>query len=521
MTRWNWDHDSRPGEQYRVADKRIRAHSTDAGPAVIASSHAAPDVVCAEIARLTRQLLDTGKVADPNQIAFLFPSLKGRGGANAHVQRMQEALEAEGLRVYAPRAGRFLEGEEATALFGIYVQIFGQVDRGTYPGGDYAAFHTWLDAAVARARQLAAEDPQLATYIRDRQQELSGAQADYARLLAVAERHDWKLKGPYQSDLMCDALAGASGLSTAARNALRSPGIAQLARRRAAEGRSLSLQYIITRATSLDWTVLDLFYELLGFRHFRGLIDLAERRVDEGPICNLGLLSRYLARFMDQYAPELTAAFLSGGAFQRTFFAQYLFALFRRSEGEYEDADDPFPRGRIPFLTIHQAKGLEFPVVVLANPRKDNRGPQMVERLVQPLLEHDSEPLGRMAGFDIMRMFYVALSRAKNLLIIAHPQARGVWASEPFKTLLDDRFPRIPELDVSALPAAHQEATSTPHTYSYTGDYLLYQKCPRQYMIFRHYGFVPSRSQTMMFGSLVHRTMEDLHHYLIAERDAR
>jgi len=37
-------------------------------------------------------------------------------------------------------------------------------------------------------------------------------------------------------------------------------------------------------------------------------------------------------------------------------------------------------------------------------------------------------------------------------------------------------------------------------------------------MIFRKYGFVPSRSQTMFFGNLVHQTLEDLHHYLIAER---
>ena len=48
--------------------------------------------------------------------------------------------------------------------------------------------------------------------------------------------------------------------------------------------------------------------------------------------------------------------------------------------------------------------------------------------------------------------------------------------------------------------------------------YHFYQKCPRQYMIFRRYGFVPSRSQTQMFGSLVHRTLEDLHQFLIARR---
>lgn len=71
---------------------------------------------------------------------------------------------------------------------------------------------------------------------------------------------------------------------------------------------------------------------------------------------------------------------------------------------------------------------------------------------------------------------------------------------------------------MTRLPVARAQVNETPHTYSYTGDFLFYQRCPRQYMIFRKYGFVPSRSQTMMFGSLVHKTLEDLHQLLIARR---
>src|SRR5260370_39061998 len=129
---------------------------------------------------------------------------------------------------------------------------------------------------------------------------------------------------------------------------------------------------------------------------------------------------------MDQYTPILTADYFVEDPFQRLFFLLYLFALFRRSESEYEDAEDPFPKGRIPFLTIHQSKGLEFPVVVLGNLRKDNHGPPKIETLVQPLVQRESEPLDRMAEFDIMRMFYDALSRAKNLLVLAHFKGSGI-----------------------------------------------------------------------------------------------
>lgn len=36
-----------------------------------------------------------------------------------------------------------------------------------------------------------------------------------------------------------------------------------------------------------------------------------------------------------------------------TFFGSFLYALFRLGESEYEDADDPFPKGRVLFLTFH------------------------------------------------------------------------------------------------------------------------------------------------------------------------
>ena len=116
-----------------------------------------------------------------------------------------------------------------------------------------------------------------------------------------------------------------------------------------------------------------------------------------------------------------------------------------------------------------------------------------------------------------MRLFYVALSRAKNLLVIAHSKGRAS-ASTPFQALLDATFPRIPELDSTPCPRPASNRTTCRKSYSYTADYLLYQKCPRQYMVFRKYGFVPSRSQTMLFGSLVHRTLDDLHQLLIARR---
>lgn len=510
----DWKKSGRGKGSYRVEGKNITAHRKGGDPAVVASEPASPEDVAKEIAGLVRRLIDEKKVDDPNQIAFLFPSL-----GSAHVTRMREALETEDLAVYAPRAGRFLEVDEAAAMLGLFFQVLGKPERGNYASRDYTAYYDWVDRVFEIADKLMGKDKQLARFIKERSAEVKLAVADYKLLQKRMERFGWTEETPYDADSMRDSLATTPGLSKDATQTLRSPYFHRSAARRQKDGRPFQLRYAVNRATSLNWTILDLFYQLCGFAHFRAMFDKAECGTDEGPVCNLSLTSQYLARFLEEYAPVITGQWLQDDGFLHVF-NNFLYSLFRRGESEYEDADDPFPRGRIPFITIHQAKGLEFPVVVLGNPRKDAKV-QFVETLVKPLLDREGEPLDRMAQFDVMRMFYVALSRAKNLLVIADFTGRGQRKTEPFKSMLDQGITRIEDLDLATVPAAKTEISDLPQTYSYTGDFLLYQRCPRQYMIFRRYRFAPSRSQTMFFGSLVHQTIEDLHQQLIAGRSKK
>ncbi len=502
---------------YRVA-KNIEAHRVDDAASVVASTAGKPEDVYTEIAGLVRQLIDTGKVKDPNQIAFLFPSLKSE-----HVQRAMRALEVVGLRSYAPRAGRFLEVDESIDMFGVFVRIFGKPERGAFPGRDYNDFYDWIDDIDHRGRELLAADSSLTEFVEAQRALLDRSATDYRILLGIVERNGWQIETPYNIDTMKRVLHSAPGLSDPAKRALVSQSFENVVKARLKNGQKpFTLDYVLKRATAINWSLLDLFYRLSGFAHFKAMYDLAERGEDEGPICNLGLITQYLARFMDEYVPIIPSSRIADGSYVRLLFGSYLYALFRRGEAEYEDADDPFPKGRIPFLTIHQSKGLEFPVVVLGNLRKDNNGPQKMETMIRPMLTRAGEPLTRLAEFDIMRMFYVATSRAKNLLILAHVKGQGQRTNKPFQELLKDAtIPRIPAFDVNSVPVADDDEKTIPRNYSFTSDYLLYQKCARQYMIFRKYGFVAAQSQTMFFGSLVHQTLEDLHQRLIAERKAQ
>jgi DNA helicase II / ATP-dependent DNA helicase PcrA len=512
ITRQNWRRVDGKGF-YRVVSKDIQAFSKDTKISVVASTATTPDLVCAEIANFVKTLIETGKVQDPNQIAFLYPSLK-----SAQVQRMKTALEALGLLVYAPRAGRFLEVDEAVAVFGIYLLIFGKPAKGDFSGADYNEFHKWMDDCLDVGRSLIRQDKALSAFVEEKKIEIANALSDFKILSQVIEQNHWNFSQPYDLTTMKRTLYLAKGLSDAAKKNLGSSYFDRLIQRRVDEGNPLSLGYVVNASTSLNWSVLDLFYRICIFDCFKSMFDLAETGTDEGPICNMGLITQYLARFTDEYANVITAQFLNENRFQVTFFMGFIYSLFRLGETEYEDANDPFPKGRIPFLTVHQSKGLEFPVVILGNPRKDPKL-QPLEEIVSPLLVREGEPLERMAEFDVMRMFYVALSRAKNLLVIAHFKGKGQRVSKPFDEMLaNPNVIRIPDFDFSTLPESQEDTDELPRNYSYTSDYLLYQRCPRQYMIFRKYGFVPSRSQTMLFGSLVHQTIEDLHYLLMARR---
>ena len=504
---------------YRVTSKEIHPHSTEPCIAVIATTPLAPDAASAEIAALVKKIVTLGKVQDPNQVAFLYPSLK-----SPHVERMIQALGEVGLRSYAPRARTFLECHEATDMLGVFAQIFGRPEQGEFGGEDYRRYYGWLGAAYAKGRALIEEDTRLGRFVADRREELRRALADYTTLVTLAQRKGWDLAAAYRPGVMKRELANAPGLSDNAKRTLIRRAFDDLVAKREAEGRPFPLEYVLKRATSIDWSLLDLFYRCCGFRHFIEMFDAAQREddPDEGPVCNLGLLSQYLSRFMDQRVPIITGALLTDELFVRLFFGSYLYALFKRGESEYEDVEDPFPKGRIPFLTIHQAKGLEFPVVVLGNLRKDDNGPQPVETLVRPLLaaDREAEPLDRLATFDIMRMYYVALSRAENLLILAHFRGRGQRTNGEFQALIDKGITRVPDYDVPTMPVAHPRDGHGPRSYSYTGDFLAYKRCPRQYLVFRKFDFAPSRFQTMLFGTLVHRTLDDLHQFLIARREA-
>ncbi|MFZ4580546.1 MAG: UvrD-helicase domain-containing protein, partial [Myxococcota bacterium] len=109
-----------------------------------------------------------------------------------------------------------------------------------------------------------------------------------------------------------------------------------------------------------------LFYQLLQFRMFAGYLGepALGSVLDSRPARNLAILSGLLTRFeylhhVDVLKPDRLPKILSwlGNT--------YLRFLFDGGIEEFEDPSDYAPAGCVGFLTVHQSKGLEFPVVVV------------------------------------------------------------------------------------------------------------------------------------------------------------
>lgn len=515
----DWSKNGDVNDQYRVHDKGINAFSTDNGVSVISVE----DDWISQTAQFCNELINKKTVSDANQIAFLFPSLM-----NADAQRTIETLRESGLNVYAPRAGIFLEGQEASELFGVFANIFGTPEVSEFSGFEFNKYKDWLKGIENIGKKLIIADSDLKRFVDNKRVELETITKDFEALVKVVEKNRWELDQDFDLNMMRRKLAEATNLSDGAKNAILSPYLARIVNERVKDEsqKTFKISQIINRATSLDWSMLDLFYQLTGFSHFKHYFDLAQNEGNEAPICNLSKIVEYVTKFMEIYSSILSASFLKEEGFIRLFFSSYLYTIYRMGESEYENEDDPFPKGNIQVLTIHQSKGLEFPVVFMYPKRREFLEADKKEVIIRNLKEIDGEPLDKIGRFDLMRIFYVGLSRAEKLLIL--PKLKPVKArrgnctiSYINNTLESTGACDMQSFDPSTLNINDVKESALSKPYSYTADYLAYDRCPRQYMIFRKYGFIPSRSQTMFFGSLVHSTIEDLHELLISKREQK
>ena len=266
-----------------------------------------------------------------------------------------------------------------------------------------------------------------------------------------------------------------------------------------------------------DYAFSGLFYQLLQFPLFsRFLSEEAVLGVDKGRAArNLGTFSKLLTKFEYlHFVSVLNPEFLEKNI--RDLFNQFMRFLVDGGIGEYEDEAEYAPKGCVSFLTIHQSKGLEFPVVVCGSleavPRKQYSALDVLLEDGGYLSKERFEPLDHIKNFDFWRLFYTAFSRAQNLLVLAaqEKQGRGKSPSKYFERLFYE-LPSWRDVDLSALTFEAVKQINLKREYSFTSHITVFENCAEQYRFFKDLEFAPIRESPMLFGTLVHQTIEDIH----------
>lgn len=447
------------GQTFRF-DKDIvpRDDNFPAVPAVVKMAGASQEDYHQQVLKFLYDMRDKGHLNDWNQVAFLFRSVKSDKAV-----ALSRFLERNGITVYSPRSNQFFEREEIRLMIGMLIFLFPQFPEAR-KWRDDAKLHIW----------------------------------DYydndCFVLAISE-----LRKPEHADLLKWA-----------------KNIAKIH---------------MTLAKNTDYGFSGLFYQLLQFPLFSRYLgeDLLNGGVtDSRAMRNLATFSQLLVKFEYlQNINVLTPEYLNKNL--RNLFNQFLRFLKEGGIDEYEDQQEYAPNGCVSFFTVHQSKGLEFPIVIVgsleATPRKQY---SHLDELLESgyLTRPPYEPLEHTKNFDFRRLFYTAFSRAQNLLVLAchvkDVKGNGKSPSNhfirEFNALTDWRDPSFKpqELELAAI-----KDINVKQEYSFTSHLTVYENCAEQYRFFRELEFAPIRTSPILFGTVVHQTIEDIHKTVLRGETSR
>jgi len=253
-------------------------------------------------------------------------------------------------------------------------------------------------------------------------------------------------------------------------------------------------------------SLLEVFYELLAAT---GCVARFEEAGDVEALGNLGIMSKLVAAW-DEYGPT------------RNFypFQRYLKLL---KEGDLDPVRVP-PEDAVQVMTIHQAKGLEFPVVVLGAAMN---GRLPASRRREP---YEIPPEMRASGppevndphlVDERKLFYVAVTRARDLLIIGTADVvnkRGGGPSPFLYEMFGDDLHATADLTRAYIAEVESrpEARRGPRERYSFSQLAYFLQCPMRYKFAVVYGLQIPWLDPVDFGANVHRALEAIHQRVLA-----
>jgi len=235
--------------------------------------------------------------------------------------------------------------------------------------------------------------------------------------------------------------------------------------------------------------------------------------VDIRPTRNLALLTQIIGKYEYLHRVDVFNGDYIDKDTERLF-NLYLRLLYDGGIAEYEDDAEYAPSGCVSFLTIHQSKGMEFPIVFVDSlgniPRKSYSD---LMNIIEAKYYHRPayEPADQTKYFDFWRLYYTAFSRAQDLLVLTCNEDKRTPSL--YFTDIYDELPSAdnPAFDLSEFDFKRVKKVNLKDTFSFTSHISVYETCALQYKFYKELEFMPVRQNAMVFGTLVHETIEDIH----------
>ena len=275
----------------------------------------------------------------------------------------------------------------------------------------------------------------------------------------------------------------------------------------------------LVKSTSAEVNLVKDFYKLLRELGVHQL-DLD----DPESSTTLGTLARFSQILADyehvtrraRYVQEENEQVFRGGQDRGTYFYQRLYNYLQYyALDAYEDfeGEDTFDLDAIDILTIHQSKGLEWPVVFLPSLVEGRFPSRYAGRAQEWLLPADlfpQEVRSRYEGSDTeeRRLFYVALTRARDVAYLSRFQ-RKTNTFKPSQYLLevcggDPELVETLPLPPAFTPGPDHGEELPSHSFS---ELAVYECCPLRFRLSTSLGFQPQLVSELGYGRAIHHIL--------------
>ncbi|MGC1239557.1 MAG: ATP-dependent DNA helicase [Acidimicrobiales bacterium] len=257
--------------------------------------------------------------------------------------------------------------------------------------------------------------------------------------------------------------------------------------------------------------------DLLGIRNWNLSEEMQRNR--------LGTIARFTAVMADYESvtrrsrrdADNPSEQVGGAVGGEWFYKNFALILTNYATGNYDDFDgeDDVLGDGVTLGTIHGAKGLEWPIVFLPSLKEGRFPSDKSGSLKNWLIPRELFNAARYEGSDAeeRRLFYVALTRARDWLSLSSHQRVSTQSRQPSPYILEAQaIAASGGLPTNAEPRG-VAATSITVSYSELDAYM---GCPRSYLLRNELGFMPPVRAEIGFGNAVHHVLRTISEHVKA-----